>query len=78
MTSPLLRSHVTVGAGSPFTIALKNAFFPKKKKKKKENKEYHTAKLQLYKLVYNIVVLPILFPRFVIYHFERSHSLASE
>ena len=57
----------------------KNFFFnKKKKKKKKENTEYHTAMLQLYKLFYNIVVFTVLFPRFVIYHFERSHSLASE
>lgn len=29
---PLLRSHVTVGAGSPLTIVLKSAFFPIKAK----------------------------------------------
>lgn len=31
-TVPLLRPHVTVGAGSPLTIALKRAFLPVKSK----------------------------------------------
>lgn len=40
-TVPLLRPHVTLGAGSPLTIVLKKAFLPVKSKKKKRRMSHN-------------------------------------